>query len=405
MGPLYGKLVYLLAFLLIVGLLATMFYDRNVGLIVVGVGFVMSYFVLAAQWGLLQTARELMIRSDPEAPMRQKVADFKADWQSAVAAPAPPSVYTPTPQTQGEWAALSTAATPAPAPAKAAKTPKSSDSYGKAPFLSDKLNPIFARELRSGLLGKFEYLFRFSYVITILSEVGLLAFLFYSLYEPDALAWDNRNFEALFAFWGRLHLALLMVFGAWFGARAIAPEREGQTLSQLFTIPMLPRHIITGKLAAVLAFTFYVLVLALPLALLLAMTGLVPWAMAGRFLIVETVLAVVAAAWGIYCSFHCASVRNAMSWALGGVAILLVAHLLVFPFWETLKLMGLAKSSTGAALFASVLPMPLVFPMHLLPTSTAVSWPVAPALLVYATLASLLVWVTARNFQKLSHEA
>ncbi|MBW3637014.1 MAG: ABC transporter permease, partial [Armatimonadetes bacterium] len=399
MGPLYGKLVYLLAFLLIVGLLATMFYDRNIGLIVVGVGFVMSYFVLAAQWGLLQTARELMSRSDPEAPMRQKVADFKADWQSAVAAPAPPSAYTPTPQTQGEWAALSTAATPA--PAKVAKAPKSPDSYGKAPFLSDKLNPIFARELRSGLLGKFEYLFRFSYVITILSEVGLLAFLLYSLYEPESM---TLNFEGLFATWGRLHLALLMVFAAWFGARAIAPEREGQTLSQLFTIPMLPSQIIGGKLAAVLAFTFYVLVLALPLALLLAMTGLVPWAMAGRFVIVETVLAVVAAAWGIYCSFHCASVRNAMSWALSGVAVLLVAHLLVFPFWETLKLMSVVENDSGARLFASVLPMPMLFPARYSAANFA-SWPLAPALLAYGIIAALLVFSTARNFQKLSHEA
>lgn len=405
MGPLYGKLVYLLAFVLLGGLLATMFYDRNVGLVVVGVGFVLSYFVLAAQWGLLQTARELMLRADPEAPLRQKVADFKADWQNAVAAPAPPSVYTPAPQTQGEWATLEAS----PAPAKVAKpSAKSSDSYGKAPFLSDKLNPIFAREMRSGLLGKFQYLFRFSYVITILSEVGLLLFLLYSLYEPTYL---NSNFEGLFMFWGRWHLALLMVFGAWFGARAIAPEREGQTLSQLFTIPMPPRQIITGKLAAVLAFTFYVQVLALPLALLLALTDLVPWAMAGRFIIVETVLAVAAAAWGIFCSFHATGVRNAMSLGIGGVTIFLVAHLAMPALWDVLKLLGLVAGSGGAARFASLFPMPLLFSdSSLINGSGRVvgvvsSWPASWILIGYALLSLILVFQTARNFQKLAREA
>jgi ABC-type Na+ efflux pump permease subunit len=60
-----------------------------------------------------------------------------------------------------------------------------------------------------------------------------------------------------------------MIFGAWFGARAIAPEREGQTLSQLFTIPLPARQIIGGKMMAVVTFTLYVWILAVPLALLM----------------------------------------------------------------------------------------------------------------------------------------
>ncbi|HEX8465242.1 MAG TPA: ABC transporter permease [Abditibacterium sp.] len=414
MGPLYGKGVYVLAPLLLIGLLLMMLRVQNIGLSVVFVGFVLSYFVMAAQWGLLQTARELMLKQDPEAPMRQKIADLKSDWQQAVSVAPSPAVYSPAPQTQGEWAALSATA-PAPVSTQTRKKPasKASDSYGKAPFLSDKLNPIFARELRAGLLGKFEYLFRFSYVITILSELALIASLFYGLHNAS---YYSDNYVGPFATWGSWHLVGLMVFAAWFGARAIAPEREGQTLMQLFTIPMPPRQIIGGKMAAVLAFTLYVLVLALPLALLLPMTGLVPWPLALRFMLVELVLGVLAAAWGIYCSFHCGSVRSALSWALGGVAALLVAPLFVRPLWDILSLLGLVSGGRPAAIWSEILPFPLLFDRDLLggPSSNwisssglssgALSTVGLLAVVFYALLALILLTQTARNFQKMARE-
>ncbi|PQV63399.1 ABC-type transport system involved in multi-copper enzyme maturation, permease component [Abditibacterium utsteinense] len=413
-GPLYGKLIYVLAPLLVVGLLGAMFLDRNLGLIAVGIGFILSYFVMAAQWGLLQTARELMLRQDPEAPMRQKIADFKSDWQNAVATNAVPPApignaassgfggsgapYLPAPQTQNEWSQM-TAPSPTAMSAPSnlgRKKSKSADSYGVAPFLSDKLNPIYARELRSGLLGKFEYLFRFSYGLIILTQVVLLAYLVFGLYYPDSMQTD---FSSVFAFWGRWHLALLMIFSAWFGARSIAPEREGQTLSQLFTIPLPPRQIIGGKLAAVLTFTCYVQVLALPLALLLPMTGLISsWGMSLQFLLVEAVLGALAAAWGVFCSFHCGSVRSALSWSLGGAATLLVAHVLVNPLVDVLHLLGALKISSGAGI-AQIFPVPLLFP-------AARANDAAPfALAFYALLALFLVWKTARDFHRMAREA
>lgn len=408
-GPVYGKLVFILAPLMIIGLFVWMLGDSNIGLIVIGVGFVLSYFVMAAQWGLLQTARELMLRNDPEAPMRQKVADLKKEWQSALTTPTP-STYTPAPQTQSEWATLTTT-TPTPAPVAAKKAaPKAPDSYGKAPFLSDKLNPIYARELRSGLLGKFEYLFRFSYGITILTELALFVQLMLGLYDSSYLMTD---YAALFATWGRWHLVLVMVFGAWFGARAIAPEREGQTLPQLFTIPLLPRQIIGGKLAAVLTFTLYVQVLALPLALLLPLTGLIPWGMALQFLIGETALGALAAAWGVYCSFHSSTVRKALSWALGGVSSLLVAHFLIDPFWEILRLLGAVSGRGDVEFIKSFLPMPLLFPQNMGATQGVVqsvsNISMSPfallAALVYLAVAMVLMFLTARDFKKLAQEA
>ncbi len=412
-GPLYGKLIYVLAPLLVVSLVAAMFFNRNIGLIAVGIGFVLSYFVMAAQWGLLQTARELMLKNDPEAPLRQKVADLKADWQSALAPTAPlqtssfgaaylpaaPGQTTPTqtpPQTPGEWQDLPAVAPVATAPSDIARPKaKNADSYGVAPFLSDRLNPIFAREMRSGLLGKFEYLFRFSYVLTILTELGLFFYLLAGLYQP---AYMFTDFGPVFALWGRFHLALVMIFGAWFGARSIAPEREGQTLPQLFTIPMPPRQIVLGKLASVLTFTFYVQVLALPLALLLPLTDLIPWSMAGRFLVVETLLGALAAAWGIYCSFACQSVRAALSWALGGVALSLVSHLFVESFFDIFRLMGATSLAYSVRGLREMLPIPLLFPDR--PGGDFAS----PALLliVFATL--FLLFKTARDFQKMARE-
>ena len=305
-GRFYGSAIYLATPLIFLGLLWLMWADRNIGLIVIGIGFVLSYFVMVTQWGLLQTARELMTRVDPEASARQKVEEFKEDWRAAAAPPAylPGDAATATVPVvaNDEWATIDTApqAIVAPAPAPVASK-KAAETYGVTPFLSDKMNPIYARELRSGLLGKFQYLFKFGYGITLLSEVGLLLFLLAGLWNS---AWLVVDLSGIFVLWGRLHLVILMIFAAWFGARAIAPEREGQTLAQLFTIPLPASKIVGGKMGAVLTFTLYVWILAVPMALLCGMLDLVPWKLALRFITAEVVLGLAAAAWGLYCSFH-----------------------------------------------------------------------------------------------------
>ena len=420
LGRVYAGVSLVGAPLVFAALLWLMWADRNIGLIVVGVGFVLSYFVLVTQWGLLQTARELMARNDPEASARQKVQDFKDDWRAATQAP--PTSYLPgqaapadlpTGET-GEWTPLSTSRAPAPpnAPVAAAVAEKATAtkkkdaaSYGIAPFLSDKMNPIYARELRSGLLGKFEYLFRFGYGITLLSEVGLLLFLLAGLWNTE---WLQIDLSGAFRVWGQLHLAILMIFAAWFGARAIAPEREGQTLPQLFTIPLPASSIIGGKMAAVLTFTVYVWVLGAPLALLCGMLDLIPWQMALRFVLVEAVLGVAAAAWGLYCSFHSNTVRRALATSLGGVAALLFAHTLVLPIWELLVTLKIASSRGGAAFWSGLFPIPMLFSsfsdrLGLVTGQTPIVFPLEA--LGYLTLAGVLLFLTARNFRRLAHEA
>ena len=426
LGRVYAGASLVGAPLIFGGLLWLMWADRNIGLIVVGVGFVLSYFVLVTQWGLLQTARELMARSDPEASARQKVQDFKDDWRAATQAPPPtylPGQAAPAPANlpadlpaaeTGEWTPLSTSRAPAPPPAPVvtpvvetavATSKKNAATYGIAPFLSDKMNPIYARELRSGLLGKFEYLFRFGYGITLLSEVGLLLFLLAGLWNSSYLMID---LSGAFKVWGQMHLAILVIFAAWFGARAIAPEREGQTLPQLFTIPLPASSIIGGKMAAVLTFTVYVWVLGAPLALLCGMLDLIPWQMALRFVLVEAVLGVAAAAWGLYCSFHSNTVRRALATSLGSVAALLFAHTLVGPIWDLLLTLKVVSSRGGAAFWSGLFPIPMLFSsfsdrLGIVAGQTPVVFPLEA--LGYLTLAGVLLFLTARNFRRLAHEA
>ena len=437
-GRVYGGAIYGAAPLVFGGLLWLMWADRNVGLIVIGVGFVLSYFVMVTQWGLLQTARELMTRADPETSARQKVEDFKQDWRAATAPPVylpdgrsgqvppfpaerqgewspdGPRVPTPfpsppNPQTSEAWAPLDTAPRPALAPPPAAPVvdKKAAPTYGVTPFLSDKMNPIYARELRSGLLGKFQYLFNFGYGVTLLSEVGLLLFLLAGLAKPE---WLVVDITGPFIWWGRVHLALLMIFGAWFGARAIAPEREGQTLSQLFTIPLPASKIIGGKMGAVLTFTLYVWILAVPLALLCGLLDLVPWPLVVRFVLVEIVLGLAAASWGLYCSFHSETVRRSLALSLGGVAALLLGHTLVFPLWELLKTLKVASGNAGALFWNGLFPIPLLFAPGVdngsgvagtVANYALVPWPLA----LYLVLSAALLLLTARDFRSLARES
>ncbi|BCM91688.1 hypothetical protein IAD21_03563 [Abditibacteriota bacterium] len=455
LGELYGPLVYIVAPLLIIALLFFMVKQPSIGYVVVLVAFVLSYFLLVAHWGLLQTARELMNRADDEPNMRQRVEDLQTEWKQISApesqfntAPSAPREAAPSfaagvsapvaaqvdaaepliPETAtsgaGQWAALpgqlQTGETPS-LPPRA--TPLSSKrpvkaTYGVTPFLSDKMNPIYAREMRSGLLGKWRYLITFGYGITILSEVALLIYLLWGFVDPSTLVTD---FEPLFIAWGRVHLGLLMIFAAWFGARAIAPEREGQTLEQLFTIPLAPSQIIGGKMMAVLTFSLYVWILALPTALLVALLGLVRPSTALWFPVAEAVFGSLAASWGVLCSFNSPNVRRALATSMGGAAAALMAHALIYPIFELFKTLHLVSDDSIARVIVAVLPLPLLFPSKgdwfstIYSTgSNTPSYMVSPmqawslpfyavvAVGIYALLSVGLFVLTARNFQKMA---
>lgn len=301
-----------------IGQSASNFWDYGLFWIV----FVLPYLVLASQLVMKWASDEIARRPEARTPRRERLADLKAEWNNAVAPPA--VVYLPSSTGKYTYTPQTTAPVKKAAPA----------TYGVKAFLPDNRNPIFSRDLRSGMLGKWSYLFRYSYVVVIFSEAVMLLWM---LTLSDALVRDwSDDFASLAGF----HLLLLMAAGAVFGARALAPEREQQTLPQLLTTPLSPRDIIVGKMMTVALSTFYVWVLAVPFALLLGALQIVPLLSVLSFLALELLFGAFAMSWGLFCSMRALTVRRALGWALGGVATLMMTDSIARTF-------GFAASASG----------------------------------------------------------
>jgi ABC-type transport system involved in multi-copper enzyme maturation permease subunit len=281
--------------------------------------FALPYLLLVSQITMKWAADEIARHPEPRLPTPERVAGWKAEWARAVEPP--PVVYLPTATGKYSYSPQVPVAPP---------TRLVPATYGVKAFLPDGRNPIFMRDMRSGLLGKWSYLFRYSYIIVILSEIVMLLWLL----SP---AMDLRNWVDSFASLASVHLLLLMAGGAVFGARALAPEREQQTLPQLLTTPLSPRDIIGGKIMTVAVHTFYIWVLAVPGALLLAMMQIVPLPSILSFLALELVFGAFAMSWGLFCSMRALTVRRALGWALGGVGALVMASSVVRTFGQSLQ--------------------------------------------------------------------
>jgi ABC-type transport system involved in multi-copper enzyme maturation permease subunit len=398
-----------------------------------GVGaMAVVYWFFVAQLGLQQAAREIARSPEPIQPLRERVHDFKVEWQEAVA---PTTVYLPSPALQTVHAAQpfgvpqpkptfqSTAAAGGMAAGIAAANPasdymltprtsirQSPPSYGIQPFLSDKLNPIFAKDLRTGLLGKFDYLLRFAYIITIGTELLLILLAFAT---PTSTSSDEQGW---FRAWAMFHFVLLLVAGTWLGSRSIAPEHEQQTLPQLLTTPLSAATIVQGKIMAVMTYTFYVFVMGLPMAILLPAVKIVPWSYSLWFLALELVFGAFVAAWGIYCSLSLVTVRRALGFALGGLFCLMMVHVLFVLVHEAIEaLFGIQAASSSVIDTLSLVLSPLeLLSFVLTPTQSVADlgndaatlqalsqYPVAlMSLLIYLGGTLVLLYLTERAFRR-----
>lgn len=382
--------------------------DGNISSISFG-AFAVAYLIFISQIALQQAAREIVRTPEPAGPPRQKVEEFQQEWRQAMATPAYLPDRTATgridvaPPQQRSTSVLTE-------PTTTRKPEK--ETYGQAPFLSDRLNPIYAKDLRSGLLGKFQYLLRFSYIAVIGSELLLILLALVAPAQPLSQEW------MWFRAWAVSHLVVLLVAGAWLGARSIAPEHEQQTLEQLIMTPLTPLQIVSGKIQAVMTYTFYVFMLGLPLAILLAAVKVVTWRAALAFLGIEVVFGAVAAAWGMYCSLKAVTTRRALGIALGGVFIIICAGYL---FDNTVQqgfklLIGRELISPQAGAFVSAMLSPLRLLTEVLnPSAFIAAVPVAggstPAtqvvplfsiwlqsLLVWSAIVGILLWLIKRGF-------
>jgi ABC-type transport system involved in multi-copper enzyme maturation permease subunit len=449
LGALWNLVLWAGLPLFLVAMLYILLADRDAGSMAFGV-FAIVYLMFISQTGLQMAAREIVRAPEPAAPSRQKMRDFQDEWRQALTVSdtyLPDSRATATSATATSAAATSAAATSAAATSAAAtsaaatsaaatsaaagSTPaitgapviekpplQNSDAdketYGVAPFLSEKLNPIFAKDMRSGLLGKFAYLVRFSYIAVIGSELLLLFLAF-------ALPVSSVNDEwAWFTGWTKFHLAALLVAGAWLGARSIAPEHEQQTLEQLLMTPLTSAQIVWGKICAVLTYTAYIFMLGMPMALLLAGVKIVSWRGALSFLAVEIVFGAFAAAWGIFCSLKLVTTRRALGVALGGAFCLIVSSLLFnnFVLSGFKILMGFDLVSQRAAQFVGALLSPIqllsvvlapaqaysALPGQAGSTPNPASAALPCSLLLYGAATVALLLLTARGFGKYGRE-
>ena len=358
--------------------------------------FGLPYFALVTRWVMQWAADEIARRPEPRRPTPERWNDLKDEWSQAVAPPAVVDLPTPT----GKYSY-----TPqAPATSSTRSAPPT---YGVKPFLPDGKNPIFQRDVRGNILGKSSVLVRYSYVVVILSELLALA-----LFASGA-ATLREQAERFMAFAGA-HLLLLITAGAIFGSRALAPEREQQTLPQLLTTPMTARQIIIGKFGAVAVWTFYAWVLAVPIAFLGALLEFISPLSLVMFLVMELIFGACAAAWGLFCSMRALTVRRALGWSLGGVAAVVVSNSIAQTFGMTWRgflnwnqFSGRGGNAIELSPLSSMLPTAslrnaIAITEGLVPFSQIV-WPLFSVAL-FGFLAIFFLWKTAHDFKQYLQE-
>ena len=413
-----GRIVLMLA--LLVGLYyggREMFAIGGFWWLVLCVIFIVPYGYQVSSLVLQGAAQEIAKRPDPPRPRRELKADLQRSWQQAMQ-PAP--IVAPSPVTyrvdeHGHTHSTVTARSEPIAPAHKQVT----ETYHEAAFLRDNRNAIFARDLRHGLGGKARTLFRYGYVVVIATELFLIAYL--------SLLGDITPLESMnqFANLAAGQLILVLMACAWLGSRAIAPEREGQTLPQLLSLPLWPRQIIGAKIASVLFFSSYAALLGLPMTLAMPILGFVDWPQALWFIAIEIAFGALAASWGVFCSLQVENVRRALTLSLGGVAFLLLGSTLLRSVLEGLipQTATTVATSTNSPLvesalfFATTLSPLTLLNMMVRPASyfgsgmsslqqmQGNSSAVAASLVLVIVLTLLLFVWTARGFRRLARES
>ncbi len=395
--------------------------------------FIAPYGYQVSSLLLQAAAQEVAKRPDSPRPRREFKADIQKSWQQAMQPAAITPIATPVTYRVDEHG--HTISTVSKAKEPAANPQKVTETYAESAFLRDNRNAIFARDMRHGLGGKASTMFRYGYVVVIATELLLIVYL--SLNGDISPLASQTQFANL----ASAQLVLVLMACAWLGSRAIAPEREGQTLSQLLSLPLWPRQIIGAKIASVLFFSSYAALLGLPLTLAMPMLDLIDWPPALWFLAIEIAFGALAASWGVFSSLQVENVRRALTLSLGGVAFLLLGTALIRSVLETaIPRFGAANAIGNSPLITSWLksvlfvvnalsPLELfnrvvrpIEPMYNGMVQIGTSYQqvdqaimqniirinyltVAASLLLVIVLATLLFMWTARGFRQLARES
>jgi ABC-type transport system involved in multi-copper enzyme maturation permease subunit len=197
-----------------------------------------------------------------------------------------------------------------------------------------RLNPVLDRELRERVRGP-----RALVVLTL--YLGLLVVVFYFVYRAQASGKTGdtiaiaptdvaRIGRGIFEWVLFIMLILILVLVPGLSAGSIAGERERQTLVPMQVTGLKARSIVTGKIAASLAFLFLLILASLPLFSLSYLIGGIDMRQAlgglGAVLLTGVVLACVATA----CSAYARRVQTATVLAYGVVLLLTAGSFLAY---------------------------------------------------------------------------
>lgn len=365
---------------------------------------VFPYGVYVSQLAVNAAAHEISKRPDPVAPKREAWREMGSAWQQSLA----PDTVTYARASDGSVSYASQngqASTYSGSYGRptAPKVAQSKATYGSKGFLSDTMNPIFARDLRHGVGGKGATLVRWGYGAVIATQLFLIFFLTNSPSVSNDISFLSRCVE--------LQLVLVMMACAWLGARSIAPERETQTLQQLLTLPMPASRIISGKISSVLYFSLYVMLAGLPLLLMLPLANVMSWSAALSTVVLQATWGLLAGAWGVFCSLHCGKTRRALVWSLGGVCMGLCGASLA---QSAALAAGIGTMQGGTSLWLSQILSPLALAQSGVRPIYGSALAYAPGALSVGLLwfsiaaaggvAALLFAASARAFARLAHQ-
>ncbi len=205
-----------------------------------------------------------------------------------------------------------------------------------------ELNPIVVRELRGGLRsGRRVALLSFFLLVVAAFLLGVFATASATLQQGDASAQSAALGAAFFPLIVGVELFFVCLVAPAQMAGALTSERERQTYDGLLVTPLSPWRIVLGKLVAGLAYTFLLLVAAVPLqsmALLMGGVGLEELLLSLLLLVLTTL---VFGCLGLWSSARFRTTRSAGSFAYGLAGVLTlgipVASGLARPFLSTIE--------------------------------------------------------------------
>ncbi len=178
-------------------------------------------------------------------------------------------------------------------------------------------NPIFRREFISSCRSLRVKLLVFAYILS-------LAFVLLAMWPGGGvLSTVSDTGKKIFELFFSVNLSLLILLIPSFAATSVTSERENNTYSALFTTLLTPWEIMSGKLASAVLMLIILVILAIPVASVTALTGGVTFTFLFKITAVLVMTAISYGLVGLACSTLCA--RSSTSILLNYVLILVLA--------------------------------------------------------------------------------